>query len=616
MAQWQKDGVAATLPMNADQVAPVACGDSQGGMIVAWVDARNGNSDIYAQHFNANGARLWGDNALPVCTNTSAQTSPAIVSDGKGGAIIVWRDKRDFGLPLYAQRLNFNGTALWTANGVLATYTNSDQAFQQLAATPDSTTTIAWMGWSEEGVASVYSQRLNSSGGSLWQYPWGSPAYTVDRQPLNLSVASDGAGGVLVAWYFDCCVGGTNIQRLDSDGNKLWGANGVQVYSLTGINLVLSICGDGAGGALVSWRDNWGPVRFQHVTPAGQVSLVANGIVLTNGDGWGLELVPDNQNGAVCVWMDNFNIIGQRVDATGGLHWGANGTIFCDATDTQDLWGACSDGQGGAIAVWTDRRNRPEQDIFAQRVDVNGNPVWLADGVNVCTAVGYQDYPVIVADGSGGAIFAWEDDRGAKTAIFAQRIGSEGNPMPTFLSYSKTTPGDGFFRLEWTVESTDQVPRFLIERTSGALAWQPIGELSAQNHQTCFSFVDRGITADELYRYRVLVDESGGPTLLFETGTLRGQGTRQLTAQAYPNPSNPDVAIRYVLPKQALVTVTIYAADGRLVNVLSDKPETSGEHTIHWHGTDVSGKRVASGVYLYQVRANKQTTAGKLVLLK
>src|SRR5689334_351915 len=92
VAQWQKNGVPATVAVNADQVAPAACGDGQGGLIVTWVDTRNGNSDVYAQHFDAAGNRLWGDSALPVCTDASAQYSPAIVSDGKGGAIVVWRD--------------------------------------------------------------------------------------------------------------------------------------------------------------------------------------------------------------------------------------------------------------------------------------------------------------------------------------------------------------------------------------------------------------------------------------------------------------------------------------------------------------------------------------------
>jgi len=84
-----------------------------------------------------------------------------------------------------------------------------------------------------------------------------------------------------------------------------------------------------------------------------------------------------------------------------------------------------TDGSGGSIVVWQDRHNG-KSEIFAQRMNSSGNPLWTLNGVAICT----QDSsfnPVIVSDGTGGAIIAWESYRGSTTTdIFAQRVNSSG----------------------------------------------------------------------------------------------------------------------------------------------------------------------------------------------
>src|SRR5437588_625279 len=58
---------------------------------------------------------------------------------------------------------------------------------------------------------------------------------------------------------------------------------------------------------------------------------------------------------------------------------------------------AVSDGSGGAILAWQDSRTGPV-DILAQRIDANGTPLWTANGVVVCNAVGDQTTPTIISD--------------------------------------------------------------------------------------------------------------------------------------------------------------------------------------------------------------------------
>ena len=88
-----------------------------------------------------------------------------------------------------------------------------------------------------------------------------------------------------------------------------------------------------------------------------------------------------------------------------------------------------SDGQGGGIVVWYDFRSGTNSDIYAQRVNGAGLVQWTVDGVAICTAVGDQLVPQIIADGSGGAIMVWEDRRSdVSPDIFAQGISAGGLP--------------------------------------------------------------------------------------------------------------------------------------------------------------------------------------------
>ena len=90
-ASWQVDGNPISVA-TGDQSSPQLISDGAGGAIVTWKDSRSGNYDIYAQRVNASGAVQWAANGVALCTATGDQYSPRIVSDGAGGAIVTWED--------------------------------------------------------------------------------------------------------------------------------------------------------------------------------------------------------------------------------------------------------------------------------------------------------------------------------------------------------------------------------------------------------------------------------------------------------------------------------------------------------------------------------------------
>ena len=104
-----------------------------------------------------------------------------------------------------------------------------------------------------------------------------------------------------------------------------------------------------------------------------------------------------------------------------------------------------------------------------------------------------------------------------------------------------------------------------------------------------------------------------------DTFTLERKGILPIAYtlhQNYPNPFNPITSLRYDLPEQAQVTLTIYDLIGREVTQLVNTTQDAGYRSVQWDATDSFGNPVSAGVYLYQIRAGEFVQTRKMVLLK
>jgi protocatechuate 3,4-dioxygenase beta subunit len=79
----------------------------------------------------------------------------------------------------------------------------------------------------------------------------------------------------------------------------------------------------------------------------------------------------------------------------------------------------------------------------------------------------------------------------------------------------------------------------------------------------------------------------------------------------YPNPFNPITQIRFSLPKEMQVKLTVYNLRGEEVAQLVDARMSAGSHAVDWHGLAGS-----SGLYLYRLQAGEQNLCGKMLMLK
>ncbi|MBL7013608.1 MAG: T9SS type A sorting domain-containing protein [Candidatus Marinimicrobia bacterium] len=90
----------------------------------------------------------------------------------------------------------------------------------------------------------------------------------------------------------------------------------------------------------------------------------------------------------------------------------------------------------------------------------------------------------------------------------------------------------------------------------------------------------------------------------------------------FPNPFNPVTILKYDIPENSYVNLTIYNLSGKVVTELVNRITSEGSQHTTWNGTDHKGREVPSGVYLYTLTAesietkNIFTQSKKMVLLK
>ena len=86
--------------------------------------------------------------------------------------------------------------------------------------------------------------------------------------------------------------------------------------------------------------------------------------------------------------------------------------------------------------------------------------------------------------------------------------------------------------------------------------------------------------------------------------------------QNHPNPFNPITTLKYDLPKDSFVSITVYDMLGNVVNNLVNANQSSGYKSIQWDATNNTGKPVSAGIYFYTIEAGDFVDTKKMILLK
>ncbi|MGE5178804.1 MAG: FlgD immunoglobulin-like domain containing protein [Bacteroidota bacterium] len=484
-ALWPYDP-AVNLPVciatnNQDHAAIVS--DGAGGAIITWSDTRGGTeSNIYAQHVVAEGGvdPAWPVDGVAICTAANNQVLPVIVSDGAGGAIIAWSDLRYGNYDVFAQRVLASGTVDWYPGGVAVCTASANQGNVTLVTDGVNGAIVIWSDYRALGPnPDAYCEHLLANGQLDSRWPAdGLGVCTLPQSQKNPVGVSDGAGGAIIAWQDTRDNPASSIygEHVLEGGtvDPAWPAAGLAIGSSSLSQTNPTVVPDGAGGAIVAWIDGRNgnqDIYAQHALATGTVDPVwppeGRAVCAAVGDQSIPVAVTDGRGGVILAWIDFRNgsvpdIYAHHVQAAGVMDsaWPSNGLAVCTAAGSQLASTMVADGAGGAIVSWEDNRSGV-YDIYAQHVrgDGTADPAWPADGHPLGTAVGDQLNPVVTSDAAGGAIVAWKDSRTGTGDIYAQRIsasGKLGQAEPTITGV-RDFPGDqgGKVRITWTASYLD-----------------------------------------------------------------------------------------------------------------------------------------------------------------
>lgn len=86
--------------------------------------------------------------------------------------------------------------------------------------------------------------------------------------------------------------------------------------------------------------------------------------------------------------------------------------------------------------------------------------------------------------------------------------------------------------------------------------------------------------------------------------------------QNVPNPFNPETSISFSTAGEGKVYLQVINILGQQIRVLVDDRLPPGEHRVTWDGLDDAGRRAASGIYFYRLRAGSFTQSRKMILLR
>jgi hypothetical protein len=678
---WPVDGRAICTAAGSQESLDIIS-DGSGGAIITWWDSRlSANYDIYAQHVLANGTvdAAWPTDGRALCVAAGNQIAPTIVSDGTGGAIIAWNDLRSgVSNDIYAQHVQAGGAAdpAWPVDGRAVCTATSQQYRPTIVSDGAGGAIVTWYDLRGGSNYDIYAQHVLASG-----FP--DPAWPADGRALctaansqyDPELVTDGAGGAIVTWYDSRS--GTNYdiyaQHVLASGvaDPAWPADGRALCAAASDQTVPTIVADGSGGAIVSWQDFRGGAAYdiyaQHVLASGAVDptwpVDGRAISTATNAQVAPASVSDGAGGSIVVWQDlrssYYDIYAQRVARYGYL-----GTPEAEIVSVKDV---PADNGGKVKVSWNASYLDIAGDANLSAYDVlRSVPNYAAALARVGRAREFADGQDAEAP-SPGELFVTRDGAQAYyweylatvsalhyvsgysyLAATAQDSTSAGALKTAFMvvarnagntMYWPSRPDSGY--------SVDNLPPYAPGPVVGTymagtatLHWNPNTEPDLANYRlyrgTSSTFVPGpanlvGAPTDTAYvdaaaapyYYKLTaIDVHGNEspaTLVLPSGALAVDGAlpSQLAfAAPAPNPARGATMLRFSLPRDASVRLALYDVSGRRVRMLAQGAQPAGEHTAPWDLRDDAGRAVGAGLYFARFEAEGRTFTQRVMTLR
>ncbi len=431
--------------------------DDSGQFVIAWTDSRGGDYDIYAQRYDSGGAPQGLNFKVNDDAESDYQWEPAIAADGFGSFVVTWEDYRHGSSHIFVQRYDCSGGTLDFNFRVDSDVGTANQSTPQMAASESGRFVICWTDY-RNGNSDIYGQRYDTTGaaagpnfgvnddaGTFSQYFC---AVATDACGDFVAAWTDGRNGdedvYAQRYYHDGSPMGPNFRVNDDAGTE---SQRSPTIGMNALGRFIITWGDRRNGPLDIYAQQYDSAG----TPAGDNFQVDDGPEHS----WQMApaIAVQNSGAFVITWYDDRNgdldIYAQRY-LFSGTPLGPNFRVNDDAgTSEQTLPDVALAASGRFTIVWSDYRNG-DRDIYAQRYDSLGASLGSNFRVNDDAGVDDQHRPAIAMDPSGGFVVTWQDRRNGwpDPDVYAQRYDSLGNPLygnfpvadPSYASYAQISP--------------------------------------------------------------------------------------------------------------------------------------------------------------------------------
>ena len=635
--------------------------DNNGDFIVAWTDSY----DLYARRFFRDGSPLKRDFKVNTQKNSSFSPQYAISIDNYGRFVIVWMVKAN----IYGQAYNKYGV------GILGNFKiNQDEgnATQSQPAIPQKNFGSFIVSWTDyRNIQDIYVQQFSND---VFVQALGDN-FNVNKNQGTLSqnkpeIAVDGSGNFIITWLdyrldknFDIY-----LQRFTETGSPLDGAflvtdNSTNVISPQGHDVAM----DKKGNFVITWQheeDGRNEIYARFFTFDGALNKTYFKVNDDIGDynHWQsvVNFFPDGR--FVIVWTDtregHQEIYGQIYDSK-ALPIGDNFKISnIDSTNLlnqisslqlnncgnisivgSDQPAMAINEDGDFVVVWRDYRHAYYDfctlvniviyaRVFSNEAVPLGNEIQITNASNdnhLNPSVTFKDSIIIVS---------WFNKSG--WGVVLQRFNKEGISLedsirfieekPNFDSYRSlplSTNDAGDFVIAWATRNNDvYAQRFSSQGiliggnfriTNTSTGYQDYPDIVLFNNKIYNTWIDNRAGESGFDIWANILDWDIPVTV--RDKHLNQAGSYSLD-QNYPNPFNPTTVISYLLSTVSDVELKIYNQLGQEVRTMVHERKPVGAHQIEWDGRDHAGNQVASGVYLYRLKAGSFVQSRKMVFLR
>ena len=416
-----------------------------GSMIIAWSDTRNAIRDIYAQKIDSDGNYLWGEGGAVVADFEGRQEDPLLVRDGNGGAYIIWRDYRDenyYG-DIYGQHIDANGNRLWDPNGVPLSNQSGEQSSHNLCVDGNGGAYALWV--DKNGSGTYVGTHLGPNQSDIIAQGVGVLVSSYQNGGFSLEYAGNGEAVMVWTQSVDGDQSDLRAQRINQNMESLWnddgGDSGKTICDAEGIQSKAKVTTFNDNNVAVVWRDLRndpdGDVYAQILDESGNPLLSEDGIIVC--DDTGQQASPRVKTDGVhafIYWEDKrFNNVDpfvQKMDTQGNLLWTNNGVQVISDPNDQDQVRMTVDNNGGAFFAWIDGRGDDNiewagSDIYLEHISSSGDLSFAPSGLVLDQDSGPQVDPLIKCNQSGEAYVIWNDRKeGSSIIVELQKVTVDG----------------------------------------------------------------------------------------------------------------------------------------------------------------------------------------------